>query len=175
VSPGGEAVKYKSVFPLDPDADTSCKMPAKKNAARNERATASETSRRQSARNKAQPTKSPYFEHSSEDEQDGDEYDIGSDYSEAEVEEEVEDDDNEGVVVTDNETDLGEEAAESERETEAHRKRGRASSNTTPRTTKKKKNDGETLISYRTPSPGNIAYRDDRVHPNTLTFLKGMC
>jgi len=152
-------------------------MPPKKNAARNERAMASETPRRQSARNKAQPTKSPYFEHSSEDEQDGDEYDAGSDYSEAEVEEEVEDEDDEDeeVVDTDDEADPDKEAAESGRETEAHRKRGRASSNTTPRSTKKRKNDGETLISYRTPSPGDIEYRDDRVHPNTLTFLKGTC
>lgn len=148
-------------------------MPAKKNSARNERATASETPRRQSARNKAQPTKSPYFEHSSEDEQDED--DIGSDYNEAAVEEEVEDDDDEEVVDTDDEADPDEEAAESEQKTKANRKRDRASSNATPRSAKKQKNEGETLTSYRAPSPGDIEYRDDRVHPNTLTFLKGMC
>ncbi|KAI5799380.1 hypothetical protein FPQ18DRAFT_93794 [Pyronema domesticum] len=127
---------------------------------------------RQSVRRKAHPTKSPYFEHPSEDDivdDDGEhsddaQSDSGSDFRE----------DNAATV-----SDTGVEKAKVNGDANKSKKRGRASSSAKPSkkssAPKKKKNDdGVIFIPYRTPSPGGIDYADDQIHPNTLKFLEDL-
>jgi hypothetical protein len=127
---------------------------------------------RQSVRRKVHPTKSPYFEHPSEDDivddagEHSDDYaqsDSGSDFRE----------DNAATV-----SDMGVEEAKVKKDANKSKKRGRASSVAKPSkkssAPKKQKNDdGVIFIPYRTPSPGGIDYADDQIHPNTLKFLEG--
>ncbi|KAI5816559.1 hypothetical protein BZA77DRAFT_312341 [Pyronema omphalodes] len=129
--------------------------------------------RRQSIRRKVHPTKSPYFEHPSEDDivddagKHSDDYaqsDSGSDFRE----------DNAATV-----SDTVVEEARVNEDANKSKKRGRASSVAKPSkkssAAKKKKNDnGVIFIPYRMPSPGGIDYADDQIHPNTLKFLEDL-
>jgi hypothetical protein len=116
------------------------------------------------------PSKSPYFEHPSEDEDEEEYSDAGSDFEEAKDGVDTAPEDDEGVEEEDEEED--------ERPAQPSKKRGRKSSNaatTQPKSAKKKKTEsGEVFIPFRAPSPGGIDYADDQIHPNTLMFLAGV-
>jgi len=128
---------------------------------------------RRSARTNAAVTKGPYFEHPSEDEDVGhdDESDTASDFQ---GESEPDDAAPQDEVEADEEEDNGE---KEEIPAKSTKKRGRASSATTSQRTdvkKKKASSGEVFVPHkREPSPGDVDYVDDQIHPNTLRFLSG--
>lgn len=94
--------------------------------------------------------KSPYFEHPSGDEDEGEER------SEHESESEFE---------------SGHDTVERDTRPE---KRRRSSTNPDPSShAKKSKRSGEIFIPIRQPSPGDTEYQSHMIHPNTLDFLKG--
>jgi len=130
------------------------------------------TPRRQSTRTKVPVMKNPYFEHPSED---GEESDTASNFEEG-----SEPDDDDDDAVPGDEVEAREEEDEGEEEIPAKpaKKRGRTSSTTAtaqPRDVKKKKaSSGEVFIPHkRAPSPGDIDYTGNQIHPNTLRFLSG--
>jgi hypothetical protein len=132
--------------------------------------TKTSTPRRQSTRRKVLPTKSPYFEHPSENEDNEEQSDTGSDFEEAK-----------GDVDTapgDGDEGFDEEEEEEEKPARPSKKRGSKSSNAavsrSKPVNKKKKENGEVFIPFRAPSAGEIDYADDQIHPSTLMFLAGV-
>ncbi|KAI5846204.1 hypothetical protein BZA05DRAFT_476299 [Tricharina praecox] len=135
------------------------------------------TPRRQSARTKAPVKKSPYFEHPSEDEDEGhkEESDTASDFeAESEPDDAVHEDEVEASEGREEEADEDE---EEEKAAKPARKRTLSTAAISqPRVVKKKKaSTGEVFIPHqRAPSPGDIEYADDQIHPNTLRFLSDL-
>ena len=127
---------------------------------------------RVSARRRPLPdTKSPYFEHPSEDEAGSAEEEGG------EGDEEVSDfEDPVATPVSDDDED---EEVEEEGASESDapepvnpKKRARAAASHGAKRVKQKR-PKEVVVPYRTAEPGDTEYQDHRIHPNTLDFLKG--
>ncbi|KAF8540053.1 hypothetical protein BDD12DRAFT_51441 [Trichophaea hybrida] len=128
------------------------------------------TPRRQSTRQRVPPTKSPYFEHPSENEEEEEDTssETGSNFDDEHANKDIE-------------SDTGPEAAEDEETGESDAKpskKSRTSSNAAAvaqSVRKKQKRQGEeTFIPYKEPSPSGIDYADDQIHPNTLKFLEDL-
>lgn len=133
---------------------------------------------RVSARRRPLPdTKSPYFEHPSEDEaesaeeeeeEDGDEEVSEFEHPDEEpVSDDDEDDDKDGEVVEE------EGVSESDAPEPVNpKKRARAAASHGAKRVKQKR-PKEVVVPYRTAEPGDTEYQDHTIHPNTLDFLKG--
>lgn len=140
-------------------------MPPKAKSSRAGKAPSSETPQRRSTRAKAPPAKSPYVEPSS-----GDDEDV-SDFASKEG---VSDYENNDAYHSAPETSAESQHKEEEvEEIVVPKKRARAPTNASRPTKKNRQGEGEVFFPYRAPTPGDVEYADDRIHPNTLTFLEG--